>query len=1241
MGGSASSGSSKTPVAAPVSLQANNVAKILEVISEGECEGLVNGLNSVYLDGTPIQNTDGSFNFSGLEFQWRLGTATQEPLTGFGGIEAYTAINTKVEQASPIVRSITNPLADYVRVKVATPALQEQNATTGDVNPSSVWFKIEVQENGTGYKQAGSSWQAVTVSKNGTYTTPATTTGLRIVASKAVANLSEPFIMSNTVDVSFDYTLLPSGSPETEEYTVSPIAYAVNGGSIQAVTSNFKLEQNGVSTAGQYTLHYRLDEQLDGLAGGSYLVAVPSGWTIGAVYALVPATLVLSGRTTSTYEREYFITLPKANGGSPWDVRITRLTADGSSNLIQNDLYFASIVEGVEAKVSYLNTAVAGLKLDASLFGNNIPARSYLLNGVKVRVPSNYDPITRAYDESGGYWDGTFSTAWTDNPAWILLDVLTNARYGGGQFLSDDNVDKFDFYECGKYCDELVPVAGKPAMEPRYTFNYCFNNTDEFYSVVRQIAASFHAMVSVANDVVRLTMDKPKAMVAIFSQANVVSAGGVAFQYSTTAADNTNSVAQVRWNDPANEYKQATVTVESPDLIDVYGFQIETVASVGCVSEGQARRMGEWVLDTYRSNYQAVTFITGLDGADIALGDVVGVFDPHYADLRMSGRVQEWLADIGGSGYEGLKADSSIAYNASDSYTCTLTMPDGSVRIRAITPCDENGELVAVDFNFFWFNTPISEAEGEETGGTVEPTAGSVYGITATSLAPRKFVIVGKSEKTGDEKFQYELNGLEYDETKFARIEQGIITASTPTTLEDSAVAWSGGLSSLGWYETLESGAVNKHLLVSWEPSLDRRVVLYDVYYKQPSDAVYTFAGSTAGASFDIGNIPTNVLDVRVDGVQQTGQGKAVAASKTQQLNFTQGNAAPANVSNFKHAVIGASVVLSWDAVADNDLEGYELRYTPAKSGTDWGLTPLLAFVPAGTTTYTSSYQDGTYFVKAKDYYGLYSEVARSRQTFAAPGVNINIVEAFDEAPLFVGAKTAVMVLSGQGLTIDDPQTNDTGYYEFDSEIDLGDVYVSRFTSTVNFSMGDIDSWVAYMGSIDAVPSMATQDSDTMQTVASVADLATVAAVGFVEYVEGMLELQLAISTDGAVFGSWEAFKTGDYEGRAFRFRLVLRTMGALSVPVVSQLAIQCDMPDRFESNNAVEVTEDATISIAFTTPFKAVPNVQITPLNLEANEEFSLSSVTQTGFDLTVNGHGHGSHFFNWLAQGYGKLVV
>lgn len=81
--GKGGGGGARQPVEAADSLHSTSYARVLDLLSEGEIEGLVNDLRSIYLDGTPLANADGSLNFAGVTADFRSGTQTQEPIPGF------------------------------------------------------------------------------------------------------------------------------------------------------------------------------------------------------------------------------------------------------------------------------------------------------------------------------------------------------------------------------------------------------------------------------------------------------------------------------------------------------------------------------------------------------------------------------------------------------------------------------------------------------------------------------------------------------------------------------------------------------------------------------------------------------------------------------------------------------------------------------------------------------------------------------------------------------------------------------------------------------------------------------------------------------------------------------------------------------------------------------------------------------------------------------------------------------
>ena len=140
-------------------------------------------------------------------------------------------------------------------------------------------------------------------------------------------------------------------------------------------------------------------------------------------------------------------------------------------------------------RVGYPNTALCGISIDAQQF-SSIPRVSFMVHGLVVLVPKNYDPFTRTY---AGSWDGSFKRAWTDNPAWVWYDMLTNTRYGLGGLLDSALVDKYALYSIAQYCDVLVP-DGYGAMEPRFTCNLALTTQQDAWKLVNDMVSVFRAI---------------------------------------------------------------------------------------------------------------------------------------------------------------------------------------------------------------------------------------------------------------------------------------------------------------------------------------------------------------------------------------------------------------------------------------------------------------------------------------------------------------------------------------------------------------------------------------------------------------------------------------------------------------------------------------------------------------------------------------------------------------------------
>jgi predicted phage tail protein len=143
----------RAPVEQADSLRSKAFAKLIDAVSEGEIEGLADGLKSIYLDGTPLQNADGSFNFQGFEVVTKNGTQSQSYIPGFPTVENGVAVGVELLQTLPVVRQITNSNINSSRVTISIPSLTLQNTTTGDINGSSASIAIDLQSNGGGFNE--------------------------------------------------------------------------------------------------------------------------------------------------------------------------------------------------------------------------------------------------------------------------------------------------------------------------------------------------------------------------------------------------------------------------------------------------------------------------------------------------------------------------------------------------------------------------------------------------------------------------------------------------------------------------------------------------------------------------------------------------------------------------------------------------------------------------------------------------------------------------------------------------------------------------------------------------------------------------------------------------------------------------------------------------------------------------------------------------------------------------------
>ena len=501
----------------------------------------------------------------------------------------------------------------------------------------------------------------------------------------------------------------------------------------------------------------------------------------------------ISGKYSSQYLQHHtFDNLPSV----PFIVKVERTTDDSTTQRLQNNTIWSSYTEIIDTEFTYPNTALMGVKFDSEYF-SNIPTRTYDLLGLKVKVPSNYDTRTRQYT---GMWDGTFKVDWTDNPAWVLYDVVTNKRYGLGGRLGEFGADKWALYQVAQYCDQLVP-DGFGGQEPRFTCNVWLTEQRSAYQVINDICSIFRAMPVWNGQQLTVVMDRPVDPVWTYTNANVDESG---FSYTFSARKSRHNAIQVEYADKENSYEKAIEYVSDDEEIRKHGLNVKKITAFGCTSRGQAHRTALWLLQTEKLETKTVTFTVGAEGLMHIPGDIIKVADTHYAGTNIGGRV--------------------LAINGT-----TVTLD------REIT-LSGNSYLSYINANAKHQNIKIISVNGAEVTLDQPPLGLELYGVwslTTQQVTSQLFKALSVKE---EDKGKYTIMALQHEPQKEAIVDNGAKFEPVGTTvLTTPQISNIGVAVNADGSVSVDSSVTGGNGIVKYDIRIYKGGVLYDVRLGQQS----------------------------------------------------------------------------------------------------------------------------------------------------------------------------------------------------------------------------------------------------------------------------------------------------------------------------------------------------------------------------------------------------------------------
>jgi hypothetical protein len=1076
VGGKGGGGAARTPTTAKDSLDSTQYAQVVDLISEGEIAGLKDGFKSIFLDNTPLQNPDGTFNFQNVTVYTRNGTQNQDIIPFAGVIEDERPVGVTVRNDGPVTRTITDAQTEAVRVTITVPRL-ERITDKGDTVGESVRLQIAIQYNGGGFTT----------------------------------------VIDDTI----------------------------------------------------------------------------------------------AGRTGDLYQRDYLVAL---DGAFPVDVRVTRITPDSNDLRKANEFSWSSYTEIIYAKLTYPNSALVGIRIDAEQF-NSIPSRSYRVRGVKVAVPSNATvDQTNGRITYAGVWNGTFGAAqWTSDPAWILWDLLTSKRYGFGDHIPAANLDKFAFFSASQYASALVP-DGFGGQEPRFSCNTNIQTQEDAYKLINDMCSVFRVMPYWGLGSLTISQDKPGDPAYLFTLANVTEEG---FSYSSSSLKTRPNVAVVSYLDLALRDTVFEV-VEDAESIAKYGVIKTEISAFACTSRGQALRIGEWILYSERYENETISFGVSIDaGVVVRPGQVIEVADPVKAGARRGGRISTATTTV-------ITVDDATGLTTTGAQLSVI-LPDGTVEKRAV-------------------NSVVGNAITVATAYTVAPNANSVWVYETSNIQPSTWRVLGIAEQDGT---TYTVSALSYNAGKYDYIERDQplqqrditdlnITPAAPTNLNATEILYDGG------------GIAKSKLVVEWQPAV--AVKDYRIRWRYEPGNWNTF--NISRLDFEILDTSPGVYTIEVYAISANLKPSTEPALLTVQAF---GKTAPPADVNGVSLVAGdeLSGILNWERAVDLDvlLGGKVLiRHSTDLVSATWEESQDLVPAAAGSQTQKQvPILEGSYLLKFEDDFGNRSVNATAvivDLPTPQPRFLVKNYAEDQETPPFNGNTVGMFyspeydgLIIDSGQLIDDMATdgdfdalasldsvggvNSAGEYEFGSSWDMGsvfDVNIRRRFVTRPLLPGEL--WDDNTLLIDDWSEI---DEDNLD------------AVNAELYVRATIDDPAGTP----VYGDWNQFANAIVRGRGFQFKTIATSLNPSVNILIEELGVEMELQLRTEQS-AVLTSGAGALAITFDYAFYQAPNIGITANNMATGDFFVITAVTRLGFTVEFKNSSGTSvnRQFSYTAIGYGKEI-
>lgn len=627
------------------------------------------------------------------------------------------------------------------------------------------------------------------------------------------------------------------------------------------------------------------------------------------------------GKTSAGAVKDFLINVPRLTDDD-WQVRVTKLSIDNVSDFGEIVNMNWESMQMVEAGLkNYPNVAVAHLWGRATNQFSSIPEFSGVYDGAIVRVPTNYDPIARTYDESQP-WDGSFKMAWTNNPAWILYDLIVNEYYGLVTYYLDVTANRYDFYIAAKWCDEPVQITGTDKFQPRFTFNMYLTDARPGMDLLRYVAGAFNSTIfDDGNGVITLRTDQPRTPTRIFTPEDVSEDG---FMYSFTDVTQRHNDITVSFANPALDWTEdrRAATIDNTELIARNGRIPLDFIAVGCTDVHEAVRRANYRFVTANTEITTVSFRTTRKALFCNIYDTIYIADPT-AGWSTGGRIKS----IDGNT---VNLRDPIFFQMTNSVTMRLQTYNG-IQILTVEPAN-----VGISHTLTILSgTVLPGSYPDRTVFTLEDT-------TNLGMAkPFRIMSIAEVEGTQD---AYDITAIEVNLNKYPDADSGTMSDPIPYSyvvpgepvLPPELVLESGTAHII----VNNDGTLINRIYANWERPLNAFTAYYELDYKRMDDSTWTTVKAAENDAY-LGPVQDDMLyHIRLFAITPTGRRGREYLERT---NFrVSGKSLGLDVPTGVVVEKGQTGWrFGWDQPTNGDYDGMEIRQGGVNS--NWDTARIIA----------------------------------------------------------------------------------------------------------------------------------------------------------------------------------------------------------------------------------------------------------------------------------------------------------